>query len=230
MLLSPYIPGVALVTGGWVILGRLVDTHRQTVALNRDLERRVDEKHRELEANYRRVARLERQHAVAEERERLMREWAEQAMEPQPIYFPPAPPVLEAPLPGVGLYSDEVVRALAPYVAEPFYAPLSTRLAEEDLGRRARARLDAYQREKTAALAHLRAVLERARSQSGDVRRETLAAWGVEQAATLAASFAAQPHRWAEFRTRLHANGQFEPKPLVLAAIALGWSEKWRAS
>src|SRR5262249_35045716 len=58
----------------WVLLGRLVDAHRETVALNRDLERRVDEKHRELEANYARVANLERQHAVAEERARLMRD------------------------------------------------------------------------------------------------------------------------------------------------------------
>jgi signal transduction histidine kinase len=74
VLLSPYIPGVALVTGAWVLLGRLVDAHRETVALNRDLERRVAEKHRELEANYARVARLERQQAVAEERERLMRD------------------------------------------------------------------------------------------------------------------------------------------------------------
>jgi signal transduction histidine kinase len=74
LLLSPYIPAVALVTGAWVLLGRLVDTHRETIALNRDLERRVDEKHRELEANYARLARLERQHAVAEERERLMRD------------------------------------------------------------------------------------------------------------------------------------------------------------
>jgi adenosylcobinamide amidohydrolase len=52
----------------------------------------------------------------------------------------------------------------------------------------------------------------------------------VQQAATLAASLAAKPHLWAEFRTRLHRQGQFDPKPLILAAIALGWSEKWRAN
>ena len=64
----------------------------------------------------------------------------------------------------------------------------------------------------------------------------------VQQAATLACSLAAQPHRWAEFRVRLHDGGgvapgfsgaewgPFEPKRLVLAAIALGWSEKWRTS
>jgi signal transduction histidine kinase len=74
LLVSPYIPAVALVTSAWVLLGRLVDAHREALALNRDLEHRVAEKHRELEANYARVARLERQHAVAEERERLMRD------------------------------------------------------------------------------------------------------------------------------------------------------------
>jgi adenosylcobinamide amidohydrolase len=50
----------------------------------------------------------------------------------------------------------------------------------------------------------------------------------VQQAAALAANLAAQVHRWAEFRTTLrpHANG--DVKTLVLRAIALGWSEKWR--
>jgi hypothetical protein len=55
-LLSPYIPAVALVTSAWVLIGRLVDSHRETIELNRDLERRVQEKHRELEQNYARLA------------------------------------------------------------------------------------------------------------------------------------------------------------------------------
>lgn len=79
------------------------------------------------------------------------------------------------------------------------------------------------------AAAHaLAAVLDRVRHQT--LPASVLPDAVVQQAATLAASLAAQPHRWAEFRTRLHQNGQFEPKPLVLAAIALGWTEKWRAS
>jgi signal transduction histidine kinase len=73
-LLSPYIPAVALVTLAWVLIGRLVDSHRETIELNRDLERRVQEKHRELEQNYARVAQLERERAIADERERLMRD------------------------------------------------------------------------------------------------------------------------------------------------------------
>jgi len=50
----------------------------------------------------------------------------------------------------------------------------------------------------------------------------------VQQAAALAANLAAQVHRWAEFRATLrpHANG--DVKLLVLRALALGWSEKWR--
>ena len=79
------------------------------------------------------------------------------------------------------------------------------------------------------AAAHaLAAVLDRARHQT--LPASVLPDAIVQQAATLAASLAAKPHLWADFRTRLHAHGQFEPKPLVLAAIALGWSEKWRAS
>jgi signal transduction histidine kinase len=74
VLLFPYIPGVALVTTGWVLLGRLVDSHRETLALNRDLERRVEEKRVELAENYVRLAQLERDRAIAEERERLMRD------------------------------------------------------------------------------------------------------------------------------------------------------------
>jgi adenosylcobinamide amidohydrolase len=50
----------------------------------------------------------------------------------------------------------------------------------------------------------------------------------VQQAAALAANLATQVHRWAEFRATLrpHANG--DVKALVLRALALGWSEKWR--
>jgi adenosylcobinamide amidohydrolase len=79
-----------------------------------------------------------------------------------------------------------------------------------------------------AASHALAAVLDRVRHQTlpASVRPDAI----VQQAATLAASLAAKPDRWGEFRSTLHAAGHSEPKPLVLAAIALGWSEKWRAS
>jgi adenosylcobinamide amidohydrolase len=49
-----------------------------------------------------------------------------------------------------------------------------------------------------------------------------------QHAAMLAANLAAQAHRGSEFRRMLrpHANG--DVKTLVLQALALGWSEKWR--
>jgi hypothetical protein len=74
LFLSPYIPAVAVVTSGWALLGRLVDAHRETIELNRELEQRVEEKGRELEHNYARLAALERDRAIAEERARLMRD------------------------------------------------------------------------------------------------------------------------------------------------------------
>lgn len=97
------------------------------------------------------------------------------------------------------------------------------------------------------AAAHaLAAVLDRVRHGTlpGSVMPDAV----LQQAAMLAAALAAQPQRWAEFRARLHdaalaaslstgspgafaaGLGSFEPKPLVLAALALGWSEKWRQS
>jgi adenosylcobinamide amidohydrolase len=50
----------------------------------------------------------------------------------------------------------------------------------------------------------------------------------VQQAAALAANLAAQVHRWAEFRTSLRPHADGDVKSLVLRALALGWSEKWR--
>jgi adenosylcobinamide amidohydrolase len=50
----------------------------------------------------------------------------------------------------------------------------------------------------------------------------------VQQAAALAANLAAQVHRWAEFRSTLRPYANGDVKALVLRALALGWSEKWR--
>lgn len=58
----------------WVLTSRFVQALRQSEALNRELERRVDEKHRELEAGYRQLRVLEQRQAVATERERIMRD------------------------------------------------------------------------------------------------------------------------------------------------------------
>ncbi|MGE0406052.1 MAG: adenosylcobinamide amidohydrolase [Candidatus Korobacteraceae bacterium] len=51
-----------------------------------------------------------------------------------------------------------------------------------------------------------------------------------QQAALLASNLAAQPDRWNEFRDRLQKQSQTSDcKMLILAAIALGWTEKWRS-
>lgn len=79
------------------------------------------------------------------------------------------------------------------------------------------------------AAAHaLAAVLDRVRH--GTIPRSAAPDAVVQQAATLASSLAAKPDSWPEFRARLHATACLEAKPLVLGAIALGWSAKWRAS
>ena len=49
-----------------------------------------------------------------------------------------------------------------------------------------------------------------------------------QHAAVMAANLAAQVHRWSEFRSLLRPHASLDVKPLVLRAIALGWTEKWR--
>jgi adenosylcobinamide amidohydrolase len=51
----------------------------------------------------------------------------------------------------------------------------------------------------------------------------------IQQAASLAASLAARPECWADFRARLHALGTVDPKTITLAGLAFGWGEKWRS-
>jgi adenosylcobinamide amidohydrolase len=71
------------------------------------------------------------------------------------------------------------------------------------------------------------AVLDRVRHGTlpDSVQREAV----IQQVASLAASIATQPDRWFEFRSRLHDLDTAEPKKLAIAALALGWSAKWRS-
>jgi hypothetical protein len=71
------------------------------------------------------------------------------------------------------------------------------------------------------------AVLDRARF--GTLPPALLKDAIVQQAASLAAGLAAKPHRWPEFRANLHATPVADPVELIIHAIALGWSEKWKA-
>jgi len=79
------------------------------------------------------------------------------------------------------------------------------------------------------AAAHaLATVLDRIRHGSlpTSIERDACA----QHAALLAANLAAQPARWPEFRARLLESAAGDPKALILAALALGWSEKWRST
>jgi adenosylcobinamide amidohydrolase len=79
------------------------------------------------------------------------------------------------------------------------------------------------------AAAHaLAAVLDRARHGTlpASVERDACA----QQAALLAANLAAQPERWAEFRALLFEAAPRGPRALIVAALALGWSQKWRSN
>src|SRR4029077_942466 len=51
-----------------------------------------------------------------------------------------------------------------------------------------------------------------------------------QHAASIAANLAAQVHRWSEFRAQLRPHAGADVKPLVLRALALGWTEKWKVS
>lgn len=73
-LLWPYAMPVVILVAGGLMLAHLADGLQEAEDLNRDLERRVEEKHTELERNYHRLHQLERAQAVAHERDRIMRD------------------------------------------------------------------------------------------------------------------------------------------------------------
>ena len=79
------------------------------------------------------------------------------------------------------------------------------------------------------AAAHaLAAVLDRVRH--GAVPEAVQWDASVQHAAMLAANLANKPHAWSEYRLRLHQATRDDTKALILAALALGWTEKWRPS
>ena len=59
---------------GWILTDRFIRTLAEVEMLNRELEARVAEKSAALEANYSRLAEAEKAQALAEERQRLMRD------------------------------------------------------------------------------------------------------------------------------------------------------------
>lgn len=73
-LLIQYAAPFPLVLFGLILLRDFVAARTEAEALNRDLEQRVADKSAELESRHRELRALERERAVAEERERIMRD------------------------------------------------------------------------------------------------------------------------------------------------------------
>ena len=103
---------------------------------------------------------------------------AEAATPRSVIFFPPVPPPLgrpvshlAAPLPAQLTPPAE----LAPFVNEVFYAPLSTRLAKNDLDDKLRQRLEAYRATRTVLQDELRSALARVRDAGPAARQSALA-------------------------------------------------------
>jgi adenosylcobinamide amidohydrolase len=128
-------------------------------------------------------------------------------------------------------YTRGVFHALGRYGLREaaMFDALAVHLAPDDLELLRRNSRSAFYEPLVGAAAHaLAAVLDRARH--GTLPPSVLPDAVVQQAATLAAALAAAPDRWPEFRARLHAIDTRDSVSLVVAAIALGWSEKWRSS
>jgi signal transduction histidine kinase len=59
---------------GWILIDRFVKALNESEALNTELEKRVAQKHADLQENYQRMQQMERQQAIVEERQRIMRD------------------------------------------------------------------------------------------------------------------------------------------------------------
>jgi len=128
-------------------------------------------------------------------------------------------------------YTRGVFHALGRYgvLEATFFEDIATHLEPADLELLRKNSKAALYEPLVGAAAHaLAAVLDRVRHGTlpASVQREAV----VQHAATLAAGLAARSDRWSDFRSALHREGTDDPKSLVLAAIALGWSQKWRSS
>jgi hypothetical protein len=105
-----------------------------------------------------------------------------------PIFFPPSPPPLGAAVPPrpPSLTSITAPASLASYVYEPFYAPLSTRLANSDLTKKLLQRLDAYKAARTRLQNELLQRLDELKEADPDTRTIELGTLASRQAGELA--------------------------------------------
>ena len=128
-------------------------------------------------------------------------------------------------------YTRGVLHALGRYglVEKTFIDDMRPLLGAHDLELLAgNARAVLYEPMAGAAAHALATVLDRIRHGSvpASVERDACA----QHAAILAANVAGRPDRWPQYRTMLLEPAAAGPKALILAALALGWSEKWRSA
>lgn len=106
------------------------------------------------------------------------------AAPPFQIFFPPLPPVLDSAAavpPSPPSDSLAAPAGLAAYVGEPFYAPLATRLAREEVGDDLAFRLDTFRATREALRSELRAKLDTLRYTDPATRQSTLESFAIEQ-------------------------------------------------
>ena len=126
-------------------------------------------------------------------------------------------------------YTRGVFHALGRYGVKEatLFEDIAPLLNETDLELLKRNAKSAFYEPLVGAAAHaLATVCDRVRY--GTIPDGVAADAMVQQAAALAANLAAQVHRWPEFRATLRPHANRDVKALVLRALALGWSEKWR--
>ena len=132
-------------------------------------------------------------------------------------------------------YTRGVFHALARYGVKEatFFDDIAPLLSASDLELlRKNTKAVMYEPMVGAAAHALATVLDRVRHGSipASVQRDA----AVQHAATLAANVAARPAAWPAYRQRLHdvaaRDDSHDSKALILTAIALGWTEKWRPS
>jgi adenosylcobinamide amidohydrolase len=103
---------------------------------------------------------------------------------------------------------------------------LATMLSPRDLELLRKNSKSAFYEPLVGASAHAyAAVLDRVRH--GTIPQSAAQDAMVQQAATLASSLAAKPDLWPVFRAELHQSDVRDPRALILAAIAIGWTAKW---
>jgi hypothetical protein len=114
-------------------------------------------------------------------------------VDPRRYFFPPNPPALGEPYlknrtKSASLNRSTIPIILSDYVNEPFYAPLSPFLYEEDVSKRRQKVIDDYQVQKSALIAELRIKIDALQNVDAAAREAQLADFARDQGPRVAAA------------------------------------------